>query len=242
MLKLLQVASTDSAEHRPVRVLEAGERGARRGRPSRSRRGRTGCRPGGSYASVLKKVLSTLNERVRPGVTGASSLVAVRRSFAVGCTSRANGRIWVADDRRGIAQERALAAQGRGELAGERAQALERGAELRGERVDVAEGGGRLRERRGEQLEGLAEVGLLCGERLEVRVGRVHEVGQLLVLAPSAVDSSWKLWITRLMFRRRLVRPLRELPAVARGGLEALERLAEVLRGGLLVSAAVRRP
>ena len=43
---------------------------------------------------MLKKRFSTPNVRASRGVTTARSFVAERRSRTVGCTSRANGRIW----------------------------------------------------------------------------------------------------------------------------------------------------
>ena len=108
----------------------------------------------------------------------------------IGVVSSKNGRVF--------------AQRGR-EVAGERPQPLERRAELGGQRARLRERLLGLVERAREQPQRLAQRGLLRREGLEVRVGGVHEGGELLVAPASAVESSWKLWITRRMFWRRAI-------------------------------------
>ena len=142
-------------------------------------------------------------------MTGARSSVAVRRSRTVGCTSRANGRIWsrmigVVSRRNG----RWRRSDGR-QLARERPQPLERRAELLGERVRVLRAWwSSARARPGRA--GAPRAGWPPPGRTP-RSSRWRSPPTRRAACPSRrapSTSSWKLWITRWMFRRRLIRRL----------------------------------
>ena len=72
-------------------------------------------------------------------------------------------------------------------------------------------------------------------EGLEVRVRGVHQRGELLVaLAPARSRAAGSCGSRAVMLLRRFDQRPRDLRAVAGRRLEALEDLAQVLRGGLL--------
>ena len=225
----------DAAPHRPVGVLEV-EHGRAR---VRAPRGPEQERPRGA-----RRVVGELVEEAVQHPEAARQPRRHDREVVRGGAEVADGRLnvpgerpdLVADDRRGLVEERLRLAQRRGEVARERAAALERGAQLGGQRAGLAQRLLGLVERAGEQPQRLAQRGLLGGEGLEVRVRRVHQRGKLLV--------------ARRERGRELLEVVDHVPdvlaagdqepgdllAVARGGLEALEDLAQVLRRGLVVA------
>src|SRR6185312_15264499 len=142
----------------------------------------------------------------------------------------------VADDRRGLAEERPRLAQRRGKLAGERAQLLERRAELVRQAARLAQRRLGLRERGGELAQRAPERVLLGRECLEVRVRGVHQPRELLVAARERRGQELEVVDDALDVVAPLDQQPREALAVAGGRLEALERLAQVLLGGLLVA------
>ena len=146
----------------------------------------------------------------------------------------------VAHDRRGLAQEGLRSAQRRLELTREGPQALQRRAELVGQPVDLGQRGLGLGERRRELAQGLAQRRLLGGEGLEVGVGRVDQRGQLVVAPRERGRELLEVVDHAPDVAPPLGQQAGEARPVAGGGLEALERLAQVLLGGLVV--ALRRP
>ena len=101
-------------------------------------------------------------------------------------------------------------------------------AELLRERVGGGERGARLLERARQEPQRLADVLVLRGERAEVRVGRDDELRELLVLGPDLVRQRAEV----VDHAAEVPAPLRQLAVdlreVAVGGLEPLERGAQV--------------
>ena len=138
-------------------------------------------------------------------------------------------------------EERPRLPQGRRQFARERAQLLERGPELVGEAARLPQRGLRLGERARELAQRPAEGILLGRERLEVRVGGVHQPGELPVAVRERRGEQLEVvnHVTDVVAARD--QEARELLAVAGGRLEPLQRLAQVLLGGLLEAAAGAR-
>src|SRR5439155_10372417 len=120
-------------------------------------------------------------------------------------------------------------------------QRLQRRAELPRERVRLVERRLRRRERRRQQLERLADVRVLVRESAEVRVGRADELRELVVALAELVREQREV----VDHAGQVLPPLREQPRdlreVAVGGLEALERLAQVRRVALLAERLAAR-
>ena len=133
----------------------------------------------------------------------------------------------VAQDRRGLAQERPRLAQRRAECAGARSQVLERRPEHVGEPVDLGQRGRRLVERARQQAQRLAQVGLLAGQDREDRVGVLHEVGDLLVLAAELLHQQREVVDDALEVPPPDGQLLVDLARVLGGRLDAPDRLRE---------------
>jgi hypothetical protein len=222
----------DASPDRPVRVLKRPQ-----GRPGVG----APCAP---VQERLGRARRVVGERVEEGVQhleAASEPRRDHREVRARAAQVANRRLYVtgegadlvADDRRGLAEERARLAQRRSQLAGERPEPLQRGTELVGQRARLLQRRLGLRQRTRELAQGRPQRTLLRGERLEVRVRRVDQRRELAVTPGERGREQLEIVDDPLDVVAALDQEPREPLAVARGGLEALERLAEVLLGRL---------
>ena len=137
----------------------------------------------------------------------------------------------VADDRRRGSQERTRFAEGGSESSGARAQLAQRGTEVAGQRPEAGERGARLLERAREQAQRLAQVVVLRGDRLEVRVRRVDQRGKIAVLRPELGRQLLEVADRPLDVAAARDQQLGGLARVARERLEALQGLPQLRRG-----------
>ena len=171
--------------------------------------------------------------RVSRGVTTARSLAARRRSRTVGRTSRANGRSW--SRMTGVVSRRnGRVSRSAGASARAPGAALQRRAELGRERRRSCAASSRSARAR-PAAAAAPRAGCRLLRRRSPRSWRWPSPRAPPARgpwSPSSVASSWKLWTTRVMFRRRSASSRGDPLAVARGRLEALERLAQSCGGG----------